>query len=123
MSGTVSGGMKAAATNMERYGKDYYAEIGRKGGIRGHTGGFAANRALARIAGAKGGSISRRDKAAEIDLENWVDEIRADLQKPDVSIRQLAMKYRCSDAAMKRFVARHGWLPEAYTPVENLEQD
>lgn len=35
-------------------------EIGRKGGQNGTTGGFAANRELASIAGAKGGRISKR---------------------------------------------------------------
>jgi hypothetical protein len=33
------------------------------GGRKGHTGGFAANRELAREAGRKGGLISRRRKA------------------------------------------------------------
>lgn len=60
MAGNSIGGKKAAATNKERYGKDWYAKIGRKGGQNGHTGGFAANRELARIAGAKGGKISSR---------------------------------------------------------------
>ena len=32
------------------------------GGKKGHTGGFFANRDLARAAGAKGGRISRRTK-------------------------------------------------------------
>lgn len=63
MSGTQIGGRKAAATNKAKYGKDFYASIGRKGGQNGHTGGFAANRELARIAGAMGGRISRRGKA------------------------------------------------------------
>ena len=63
MAGTKIGGMKAAATNIEKYGRDFYREIGRKGGQNGHTGGFAANRELARIAGRKGGSISRRGPA------------------------------------------------------------
>lgn len=60
MSGTKAGGLKAALKNKERYGKDFYRMIGSKGGQNGHTGGFAANRELARIAGAKGGRISRR---------------------------------------------------------------
>lgn len=60
MVGTVAGGKKAAITNIKKYGKDFYRENGRKGGQNGHTGGFAANPALARIAGAKGGRISRR---------------------------------------------------------------
>jgi general stress protein YciG len=63
MAGTKEGGKKAAATNKSKYGKEFYAEIGRKGGKNGHTGGFAANPALAKIAGAKGGRISRRGKA------------------------------------------------------------
>ena len=63
MAGTKAGGKKAAATNKAKYGKSFYAEIGRKGGKNGHTGGFAANPALAKIAGAKGGRISRRGKA------------------------------------------------------------
>ena len=37
--------------------------IGAIGGKKGTTGGFAVNRELARIAGAKGGKISRRTKA------------------------------------------------------------
>lgn len=64
MAGTKAGGVKAAATNKTRHGSDFYAKIGAKGGQNGNTGGFAANRELARIAGAKGGRISRRRKSA-----------------------------------------------------------
>ena len=60
MAGTAAGGKAAAETNKKKYGADFYARIGAKGGKLGRTGGFAANRALARIAGAKGGRISRR---------------------------------------------------------------
>lgn len=63
MAGTKDGGKKAAMTNKAKYGHSFYAEIGRKGGKNGHTGGFAANRELASIAGAKGGRISKRGKA------------------------------------------------------------
>ena len=35
MVGTKAGGQKAAATNKERHGKDFYREIGRKGGKNG----------------------------------------------------------------------------------------
>jgi len=66
MPGTVKGGKQAADTNKKKYGKDFYARIGAMGGKKGTTGGFAANRELARIAGAKGGRISRRRKAAEV---------------------------------------------------------
>jgi general stress protein YciG len=60
MAGTKAGGQAAAATNKSKYGADFYAKIGAKGGKLGTTGGFAANRDLARVAGAKGGRISRR---------------------------------------------------------------
>lgn len=67
MAGTKDGGKAAAATNKAKYGADFYAKIGAKGGEKGHTGGFFANRELARAAGAKGGRISRRGK--KIDRE------------------------------------------------------
>jgi len=63
MPGTKAGGLKTAQTNYEKYGKDFYRNIGKKGGKNGHTGGFAANPALAKIAGAKGGKVSKRGKA------------------------------------------------------------
>lgn len=64
MPGTKAGGMKAAKMNKKLYGDDFYLRIGSKGGRNGHTGGFAANPALARVAGAKGGRISRRTGVA-----------------------------------------------------------
>lgn len=62
MSGTRKGGQRAAATNKELYGDDFYRKIGSKGGQQKpcKPRGFAANPALARIAGAKGGRASRR---------------------------------------------------------------
>lgn len=63
MPGTIDGGRKAATKNKLRHGADFYARIGAMGGRKGHTGGFAANRELAREAGRKGGLISRRKKA------------------------------------------------------------
>ena len=60
MSGTLYGGKKAALTNKLRHGSDFYKLIGSKGGRNGHTGGFAANPELAKIAGHKGGSRSSR---------------------------------------------------------------
>jgi len=62
MAGTKLGGQAAASTNKTKYGADFYARIGAMGGKKGKTGGFYANRELARLAGAKGGRISRRTK-------------------------------------------------------------
>lgn len=65
MAGTKAGGEAAAKTNKEKYGSDFYAKIGAAGGKKGKTGGFYANRELARAAGARGGRVSRRSKKAE----------------------------------------------------------
>jgi hypothetical protein len=68
MAGTKEGGKKAAETNKKKYGADFYAVQGAKGGKNGRTGGFGAGEAgrrLARIAGAKGGRISRRGKVSD----------------------------------------------------------
>ena len=65
MAGTIAGGKSAAKTNKEKYGADFYAKIGAKGGRKGRTGGFFANRELARITGPKGCRISRRTKKTD----------------------------------------------------------
>ena len=68
---TSAGGRKTAQTIKEKWGVDFYREIGRKGGKNGHTGGFASTcigrdgltgYQRARIAGKKGGTISKRKK-------------------------------------------------------------
>jgi general stress protein YciG len=65
MSGTKIGGMKARLTNYQKYGLDFYRNIGKKGGKAecSKPKGFAANPELAREAGAKGGRVSKRGKA------------------------------------------------------------
>ena len=65
MAGTKAGGLKAAQKNLAK-DPSFYAKIGAKGGKNGRTGGFAANPELARVAGARGGRISRRGKAKQI---------------------------------------------------------
>lgn len=77
MSGTKSGGAKAAYTNRLRHGLDFYARIGAKGGRNGHTGGFAVNPELAKIAGRKGGLKSRRwkNKPIHSGLEPEAEEL------------------------------------------------
>lgn len=72
MAGTKEGGQKAAATNKKKYGEGFYARIGKRGGQNGHLGGFNSDkigkdgltgRERARIAGRKGGLISKRGPA------------------------------------------------------------
>lgn len=64
MSGTKIGGIKASETNKLRHGGDFYKKIGGKGGkATGVKKGFAANIEIARLAGKKGGKISKRKAA------------------------------------------------------------
>lgn len=79
MPGTVIGGYRAASTNKKRHGADFYARIGAIGGKKGRTGGFAANRELAREAGRKGGLISRRRKAIQIEQPTTIKKSDLDL--------------------------------------------
>lgn len=74
MSGTLAGGRKARDTNYKLHGKDFYKRIGAIGGRNGHTGGFAANPELARMAGRKGGRISRRGPAKD-DIDKIEEEL------------------------------------------------
>lgn len=64
MAGNRDGGLKAKAKLLAK-DKDFYKRIGRLGGMTetSEPKGFACNPELARIAGAKGGHISKRGKA------------------------------------------------------------
>ena len=77
MAGTKAGGLKAKVRNLAK-DPDFYKKIGAKGGSNGkgpgYKGGFASNevgedgltgRQRAKLAGAKGGKISRRTKKAD----------------------------------------------------------
>ena len=77
MPGTRAGGLKAAATNRARYGNDFYQNIGLIGGKLSVGGGFAADRELARRAGAKGGKISKRGKAAKKEMPQFEGTLQA----------------------------------------------
>lgn len=72
MSGTTTGGEKSRSTILTRYGEDFYVRIGREGGRKGRTGGFASNVVgrdgltgpeRARAVGVLGGQTSKRGKA------------------------------------------------------------
>lgn len=65
MAGTKEGGKKAAATMRDRYGANYYENMGRIGGQACVSKGFGKNHELAVKAGAKGGRNSRRGKAVK----------------------------------------------------------
>lgn len=60
MAGTTLGGKKAANTNRQKYGDNFYQRIGGIGGKISKTGGFFANRDLASRAGRIGGMRSKR---------------------------------------------------------------
>ena len=65
MPGTRLGGLKAAETNLQRHGADFFSRIGSRGGKKtGVLKGFAANRKLASEAGKLGGRRSRRGPKA-----------------------------------------------------------
>lgn len=108
MAGTREGGIKAAKTNMIKHGKNFYAEIGAKGGANGHTGGFASNKELARTAGAKGGKISKRGK----NLQKKLDEIFSPYIKSELdkgtSIHQIAIKIGVADCTIKKYCVENG---------------
>ena len=63
MAGTKIGGINARETNKQRYGDDFYVKLGMVGGrAKSPRKGFGGNRELAREAGRKGGTISKRRK-------------------------------------------------------------
>lgn len=64
MSGTKAGGLKAAKKNKEKFGEDFYKNLGKKGGSADHPKGRGFQLSgKAREAGRKGGKISKRGKA------------------------------------------------------------
>lgn len=85
--------MKAKKANLEKYGPDFYKRIGAKGGANGkgpgYKGGFASDevgedgltgKQRAKLAGAKGGAISRRGPAKD-DIEKAEEVLEAEVKK------------------------------------------
>ena len=70
MSGTVAGGIKTREIFYEKYGRDYFKNIGKIGGRNGHVKGFAVNPELAKRAGSIGGKLSKRGPAKKKKEEN-----------------------------------------------------
>lgn len=78
----ITGGLLAAQTNMERYGKDFYSRIGSKGGKAIGIKGFAAMPPeKRREAGRKGGSKSTR-----LGIHNGEGKKQAILKNSDVPV-------------------------------------
>lgn len=84
MSGTKDGARKAVATNIKRHGDDFYKRIGAKGGRNSKKGGFASyvvgkdgltGRERAKIAGEKGGRLSRRTGIKNGEGKVWNKDI------------------------------------------------
>ena len=77
MAGTKAGGLKAAQTNKDIHGADFYQRVGSKGGkVKSPTKGFGTpthcacdlveyTHTIAECAGKVGGTISRRKKAVK----------------------------------------------------------
>lgn len=78
MSGNKIGGLKVAQTNKRKYGEDYYVNIGRIGGKASNTGvatikvysvDTMTGKERARLAGAVGGSKSKRKTIKSVENE------------------------------------------------------
>lgn len=107
MAGNVLGGMKAAKTNKERYGNDFYRRNGRKGGRNGHTGGFASNPELAKLAGARGGKISKRGGGYKKQIEANADLITSMYVDEEKSIAEISRIVGIPYQSVQKFVNRN----------------
>ena len=71
MSGTVAGGMKAREVFYEKYGRDYFKNIGKRGGeVCNPYKGFGSSPERAKEAGRIGGKLSKRGPAKKKKEEN-----------------------------------------------------
>lgn len=99
MSGTKAGGIKTAKANKERHGSDFYKRIGAMGGASGNTGGFQKGSELARIAGRKGGRISKRGPANVKLGDTWKDQNSTSL--PSITKQQIETCASCRNTFEK----------------------
>lgn len=108
MPGNKIGGLKAAATNRRKYGDDFYKNIGKKGGANGHTGGFAANIEIARLAGMKGGKISRRKSKFDKELRASLPVIKKFLaEKESVrSVKDLSRELNIPYVSLAHYIRK-----------------
>lgn len=101
MSGTLEGGRKAAATNKAKYGKEFYANIGRKGGSKSHpeTRPFALDPELAKRCGRNGGKKSKRGPAIRLTADK-IKKIRDELNEAEQET--IKMKIRLLNTELER---------------------
>ena len=104
MSGTRAGGLKARQTNLKKYGKNFYRNIGYLGGANGHTGGFAANPELAKVAGAKGGRNGKRGMSKDTPAK--VSQIKR-LLKKRASVEVIARNLGLAPTTIKHYISRY----------------
>lgn len=88
MPGTRQGGLNAAATNKERYGKSYYKRIGALGGLKSTGGGFRANPELASLAGKLGGLKSKRGDKPGVPMTEETKQQIAKLEKQLAELKE-----------------------------------
>lgn len=112
MAGNKLGGQKAAKTNRERWGDDFYRNIGRKGGQNGHTGGFASNPALAKIAGRKGGRISKRGQGYKTQIKANADIIKKMYVDEKKSVSEISRMVGIPYESVRQYIRKEnqfGW--------------
>lgn len=105
MSGTREGGIKARQTNLKKYGKNFYKNIGYLGGINGHTGGFAADSNRAKEAGRKGGLKSKRGMSKNTPAR--ISAIRSLLEK-NATIAYIAKQLDLSPYTIQHYIYKYG---------------
>lgn len=71
---TVSGAKKATQKILER-NPNHFRDIGRLGGQKGTTGGFAANHTIARSAGATGGRRGKRGYTFIVETPEYMEYV------------------------------------------------
>ena len=106
MSGTKAGGLKARQTNLKKYGKDFYRNIGHIGGTTPgrRPGGFAANPERAKLAGAKGGRNGKRGMSKDTPAK--VAQIK-DLLKKRASVEVIARNLGLAPTTIKHYISRY----------------
>lgn len=102
---------KYKQTMLERFGSqeainEHFRKMGAKGGINGHTGGFAANKELAKVAGAKGGKNSTRGAAVWPEIEKHKDEVR-NLYLMGIGIPEISRRLGFTNASIRLYIKKN----------------